>query len=150
MEKVFPTKGLLITLIIIFLATLLSIPMVLAFVPGASAPAPGAAAPAVAGSYRTDTFTNNESEIAYDIHIEYGCAVELVSVDNKSLEEGDYNVRGNGTSTLNISNLKGVLREGTTKVRVKSDDNKALPGIVQWWWTKKGGEQLGNPHMGPP
>jgi hypothetical protein len=87
-------------------------------------------------------FTNNEAEDAYDLHIHWSRAVKVTSVKPFKKKEGS------GTSRTDFSN--GVVTStGKASVTV-SWDGSTDAKVEEWWWTKKGGDRLGEEKKGNP
>jgi hypothetical protein len=89
----------------------------------------------------TFEFTNGETEDAYDLHIEWSRAVEVKEVKPFKKKEGS------GTNRTDLSN--GVVKP-TEKATVTVAWDGSDPEVKQWWWTKKGGKQLGEKKTGNP
>jgi hypothetical protein len=89
----------------------------------------------------TFEFTNEETEDAYDLHIEWSRAVEVKEVKPFKKKEGS------ATSRTDLSN--GVVKP-TEKASVTVAWDGSDPEVKQWWWTKKNSDRLGKVKTGNP
>jgi hypothetical protein len=90
----------------------------------------------------TFEFTNDETEDAYDLHIEWSRAVEIKEVTPFKKKERS------GTSRSDLSN--GVVKPtGKASVTVEWDGTGETT-VKEWYWTKKDGSRLGEVKKGNP
>jgi hypothetical protein len=92
---------------------------------------------------REDTFefTNNETEEAYDLHIDWSRQVNVKQMTPFKKQ------KGSGTNKTDLSN--GVVKP-TEKASVTVTWDGTAPTVKQWWWTKQSGDRLGKVKTGNP